>query len=58
MNNCIEFKLLEEMRDFVFDFVKYGEYILFGEVWRDFILILKERSLSIFFVLISIGNIE
>ena len=46
MNNRIESKLLEEMRNLAPDFVKYGEHILFGEVWRDPTLTPKERSLS------------
>ncbi|MDW4511643.1 carboxymuconolactone decarboxylase family protein [Priestia megaterium] len=58
MNNRIESKLMEEMRDFAPDFVKYGENILFGEVWRDPTLTSKERSLSTLSALISIGNTE
>jgi len=38
--------------------VKYGENILFGEVWRDPTLTSKERSLSTLSALISIGNTE
>ncbi|MEI2342199.1 carboxymuconolactone decarboxylase family protein [Priestia megaterium] len=58
MNNRIESKLLEEMRDLAPHFVKYGENILFGEVWKDPTLTSKERSLSTLSALISIGNTE
>ncbi|MBY0074804.1 carboxymuconolactone decarboxylase family protein [Priestia aryabhattai] len=58
MNNSIDSKLLNDMRDLAPDFVKYGEHILFGEVWGDPTLTLKERSLSTLSALISIGNTE
>ncbi|MCM3768928.1 carboxymuconolactone decarboxylase family protein [Priestia aryabhattai] len=58
MNNHIESKLLKEMKDLAPDFVKYGENILFGEVWNDPTLTSKERSLSTLSALISIGNTE
>jgi len=58
MNNGIDSKLLNDMRDLAPDFVKYGEHILFGEVWRDPTLTSKERSLSTLSALISIGNTE
>ncbi|UIR30733.1 carboxymuconolactone decarboxylase family protein [Priestia flexa] len=58
MNTHIESKIPQEMRDLAPDFVKYGESILFEEVWRDPTLTLKERSLSTLSALISIGNTE
>ncbi|GAB1810029.1 hypothetical protein PMEGAPR236_51210 [Priestia megaterium] len=58
MNDRIESKLLNDMKDLAPDFVKYGENILFGEVWRDPTLTSKERSLSTLSALISIGNTE
>ncbi|MFP7737072.1 carboxymuconolactone decarboxylase family protein [Priestia aryabhattai] len=58
MNNLIESKVPQKMREIAPDFVNYGENILFKEVWRDPTLTSKERSLITLSALISIGNTE
>ncbi|MFB7138471.1 carboxymuconolactone decarboxylase family protein [Gottfriedia sp. NPDC056225] len=58
MNDRIDSKTLKELKDIAPEFVQYSEDILFGKVWSDPTLTLKERSLCTLASLISIGNTE
>ncbi|MGG2934319.1 carboxymuconolactone decarboxylase family protein [Bacillus pacificus] len=58
MNESIEYCIQEKMREMAPVFAHYSEEILFGEVWRDDTLTLRERSLCTVSALISLGNTE
>lgn len=58
MNESIGYCIQEKMREMAPVFAHYSEEILFGEVWRDDTLTLRERSLCTVSALISLGNTE
>ncbi|PEB51756.1 carboxymuconolactone decarboxylase [Bacillus pseudomycoides] len=58
MNDRIESKIPNKMREMAPDFVDYSENILFEKIWRDPTLTSRERSLCTLSALISIGNTE
>ncbi|WP_251551267.1 carboxymuconolactone decarboxylase family protein [Neobacillus muris] len=58
MNNRIEPKISEELREIAPDFVNYAENILFGEIWNNPTLTPRERSLITISALISMGETE
>jgi 4-carboxymuconolactone decarboxylase len=58
MSKRIKSNVSEKIRNLAPDFVRYGEEILFDEVWRKPELSLKERSLITLSSLISLGNSE
>lgn len=58
MNDRIESKIPNKMREMAPAFVDYSENILFEKIWRDPTLTSRERSLCTLSALISIGNTE
>ncbi|OTY06407.1 carboxymuconolactone decarboxylase [Bacillus thuringiensis serovar muju] len=58
MNESIEYCIQKKMREMAPVFAHYSEEILFGEVWRDDTLTLRERSLCTVAALISLNQTE